>query len=62
MKSVWDEDIEADLQNAYESYKAGIIDKGEYLEQRQVYEQLEDKIRETVHKQMKIVSEYEEEF
>lgn len=52
--------IEADLQNAYESYKAGITDKETYLEQRQVYEQIEDKIQETVQKQMKIVSEYEE--
>lgn len=52
--------IEADLQNAYESYKAGITDKETYLEQRQVYEQIEDKIQETVQKQMIIVSEYEE--
>ena len=54
------EKIEADLQNAYEAYKAGITDKETYLEQRQVYEQIEDKIQETVQKQMKIVSEYEE--
>lgn len=54
------EKIEADLQNAYESYKVGITDKETYLEQRQVYEQLEEKMRETVQKQMKIVSEYEE--
>lgn len=54
------EKIEADLQNAYEAYKSGLTDKETYLEQRQVYEQLEDKIQETVQKQMKIVSEYEE--
>lgn len=54
------EKIEADLQNAYESYKSGLTDKETYLEQRQVYEQLEDKIQETVQKQMKTVSEYEE--
>ena len=54
------EKIEADLQNAYETYKSGLTDKETYLEQRQVYEQLEDKIQETVQKQMKIVSEYEE--
>lgn len=54
------EKIEADLQNAYEAYKSGLTDKETYLEQRQVYEQLEDKIRDTVQKQMKIVSEYEE--
>ena len=54
------EKIEADLQNAYEAYKSGLTDKETYLEQRQVYEQLEDRIQETVQKQMKIVSEYEE--
>lgn len=54
------EKIEADLQNAYEAYKSGLTDKETYLEQRQVYEQLEEKMRETVQKQMKIVSEYEE--
>ena len=54
------EKIEADLQNAYEAYKVGITDKETYLEQRQVYEQLEEKMQETVQKQMKIVSEYEE--
>lgn len=56
------EKIEADLQNAYEAYKCGFTDKETYLEQRQVCEQLEDKIRETVQKQMKIVSEHEEKF
>ena len=50
------EKIEADLQNAYEAYKVGITDKETYLEQRQVYEQLEEKMQETVQKQMKIVS------
>lgn len=54
------EKIEADLQNAYEAYKSGLTVKETYLEQRQVYEQLEEKMRETVQKQMKIVSEYEE--
>lgn len=54
------EKIEADLQNAYEAYKSGLTNKETYLEQRQVYRQLEDKIQETVQKQMKIVSEYEE--
>lgn len=54
------EKIEADLQNAYEAYKSGITDKETYLEQQQVYEQLEDKIQETVQKQIKIVSEHEE--
>lgn len=54
------EKIEADLQNAYEAYKSGLTDKETYLEQRRVYEQLEERMRETVQKQMKIVSEYEE--
>ena len=48
--------IEKNLREAYESYKLGMTDKETYLEQRKIYEQMLERLRENIEKQRAAVT------
>lgn len=52
--------IELDLRNAYESYKAKITDKETYINQKRLYEDMTEKMKNNIQKQMKYISDYED--
>jgi DNA invertase Pin-like site-specific DNA recombinase len=55
------EKLEGDRMEAYESFRTGLTEKETYLEQKQVYDQMEQKLQENIQKQMQAVGEIENE-
>lgn len=51
--------IESDLLQSYESYKDGIIEKETYLQQKELYEEMLEKIQENERKQTEAIRELE---